>query len=281
MADEQKTKAPAPAAKESKPAQDAGQKGSEKSTQKSDSSSKRESPAKNELMASLFNAFPLAAGGGLLGALGGFLFTDGPANESSSERMRRRIRNAIRLGAMGTGIGGSASLIKDMFNDDSTKPEDEYKDIASKLAKGFHKKVNIFDKSDPSGTASGALYGGVLGGGQGIFSGIKSALRNRAEGLKAVQAALGNSITTNNIRDALSKGNVRSLFSSSPIRVGTDEYNRLVSSARAAAGKGSGSKLVKAFQHGATKGTIGSLLGSLAMLGIGELSGANNDPVRR
>ena len=35
-----------------------------------------------ELVSTLFNAAPWAAGGGLLGALGGFLFTDDAANES-------------------------------------------------------------------------------------------------------------------------------------------------------------------------------------------------------
>lgn len=235
------------------------------SAEKSDSGSER-NPVSTEFTSTLINSAPWAAGGGLLGALGGFLFTEGGENESSSDRMKRRIRNAIRLGAMGTGLGGATSIIKDMFEDDSTRFKDEAEDLFYRLGSGFHKAVNLFAKSDPRGIISGAIYGGVPGAGIGLRSGIKNALASRAAGLKAVQSALGNHITKDILRKAFSvQDGIKNIVAGTPYAQGTTNYPILVESAKSAVGKGSGRMSTGAFK-GAAKGlSIGGSIGAAFM----------------
>lgn len=250
------------------------------SAEKTNSGSEK-NPVSKEFTSTLLNSAPWAAGGGLLGALGGFLFTEGGENESSSDRMKRRIRNAIRLGAMGTGLGGATSIIKDMLEDDSTKFKDEAEDLFYRLGKGFHKTVNLFAKSDPRGIISGAIYGGIPGVGLGLRSGIKKAIASRAAGLKAVQSALGNHITEDILRKALdTSGKLTNLAAGTPYARGTTKYPIILESARSAVGKGSGNVYTGALKGGTTKGLIGGGIGALFMPVLEWLTRDPNKPGR-
>lgn len=234
-----------------------------------------------ELTSTLFNAAPWAAGGGLLGALGGFLFTDGGENESSEERLKRRIRNAIRLGAMGTGVGGAVSIVKDVLGDDATSSKEDIEDAFYRLGGGLHKAINLFAKSDPKGYVSGAIYGGTPGAVIGGRIGFKNALRSRAEGLKAVQAALGNAVTKDNIVNQFSRyGDITRLVKGTPYDVGTSKYPIILESARNAVGRGAGSMPANIIK-GSVKGlATGGGLGALLMGGLDWLTRDPKKPQR-
>lgn len=143
----------------------------EHETSEGDSKPKVKPSPKNELKATLKGALPYSLGGGLLGALGGYLFTGGNKDESQSDRSKRRLKNALILGLMGAGVGGSGKVLYDFATDKSPSVSD---DLDKAIVKAFGGIVNKSKDSIIVKSLSGLLAGaaGQSVGGKIVNSGL-------------------------------------------------------------------------------------------------------------
>lgn len=132
---------------------------------------------KNELKATLKGALPYSLGGGLLGALGGYLFTGGSKSESQSDRSKRRLKNALILGLMGAGVGGSGKVLYD-FATDTAPP------TSKDLDKAILKAVGGFVEKSKDSTIVKSLSGLLAGAaGQSVGGKIVNSRLNKHYGI--------------------------------------------------------------------------------------------------
>lgn len=128
------------------------------------SESKGKPSSKKELKTTIKGALPYSIGGGLLGALGGYLFTGGDRNEDSKSKARRRLKNALVMGLMGAGIGGSGKIVYDFITDSAPPAARDIDQLFAKFLKGTAGELSKSKVVKGTTSIAGTLLGQHLGG---------------------------------------------------------------------------------------------------------------------
>ncbi len=152
------------------------------------------------VMSTLLEAAPWVLGSGGLGALGGYFMTKGDKNESASDRSKRRLKNALVMGLMGTGVGAGAFAGYKSLKGAAPEFEDDVNNALVNSISEYGAPV-IGTGIDVVGSPVGTLSLASAAGAYGMKKGWQHAAKEIEKDVSAIQSTFGGSKASGQLQD--------------------------------------------------------------------------------
>lgn len=152
------------------------------------------------VMSTLLEAAPWVLGSGGLGALGGYFMTKGDKNESASDRSKRRLKNALVMGLMGTGVGAGAFAGYKSLSGAAPEFDDDVNNALVNSISEYGAPV-IGTGIDVVGSPVGTLSLASAAGAYGMKKGWQNAAKEIEKDVSAIQSTFGGSKASGQLQD--------------------------------------------------------------------------------